>query len=235
MKIFWNYVDAVTLCDKIHHMDGNAPCRQTFINLGAKGKIMKNIYIDSKKRTVNDTGKYALQINFVFGLFDTQEAARKVYEDIMSKWDSIDDSPYGLIGILPPNYRDPDMSYFGIREEQPLSGLQAINIADYAIKNHARRDVRLGFRGGDIDKLAGKSALPIRLSRYKTAKHFDENAILTDSFWDNLVITKWTLEDEQQQWLKAVPGANLDDYRFEPRFDYFDEWDSQSLPTPKLP
>ena len=31
---------------------------------------MKNIYIDSKKRTVNDTGKYALQINYVFGLFD---------------------------------------------------------------------------------------------------------------------------------------------------------------------
>ena len=62
---------------------------------------MKNIYIDSKKRTVNDTGKYALQINYVFGLFDTLEAARKVYDDVMSKWDSIDDSPYGLIPIYP--------------------------------------------------------------------------------------------------------------------------------------
>lgn len=129
---------------------------------------MKNIYIDSNKRTVNDTGKYALQINFVFGLFDTLEAARKVYDDVMSKWDSIDDSPYGLIGILPPNYREPNL---GIEEDQPLSKLQAINIADYAVKHPARRDVRLGFKGGDMDKLAGKSTLPIRLERYKSAQN----------------------------------------------------------------
>jgi len=57
--------------------------------------------------------------------------------------------------------------------------------------------------------LAGKSSLPIRLDRYKSAKQHDENAVLTESFWDNLVITKWTLEAEQQQWLKAVPTANL--------------------------
>lgn len=201
---------------------------------------MKNIYIDSKKRTVNDTGKYALQINYVFGLFDTLEAARKVHDDVMSKWDSIDDSPYGLIGILPPNYRDPDLPNLGIKEDQPLSKLQAINIADYAIKHPARWDVRLGFKGGDIDKLAGKSSLPIRLDRYKAKKHKaakkqDVNAVFTESFWDNLVITKWTLEAEQQQWLTAVPTANLDNYRFEPRFDFFDEWNSEFLPTPKLP
>lgn len=195
---------------------------------------MKNIYIDSKKRTVNDTGKYVLQINYVFGLFETAEAARKVYDDVMSKWDSIDDSPYGLIGILPPNYRDPEL--LGMpQEEQPLSELQAINIADYAVKNPARRDVRMGFKGGSIDKLAGKSALPIRLGRYKAAKKHDANAVFTESFWDNLVITKWTLETEQQQWLTAVPTANLGDYRFESRFAYFDEWDSEFLPTPKLP
>ena len=196
---------------------------------------MKNIYIDPNKRTVNDTGKYALQINYVFGLFDTLEAARKVYDDVMSKWDSIDDSPYGLIGILPPNYREPDLPNLGIEEDQPLSKLQAINIADYAFKHPARRDVRLGFKGGDIDKLAGKSSLPIRLDRYKSAKIHDENAVLTESFWDNLVITKWTLEAEQQQWLKAVPTANLDDYRFESRFDFFDEWNSKFLPRPRLP
>lgn len=196
---------------------------------------MKNIYIDSKKKTVNDTGKYALQINYVFGLFDTFEAARKVYDDVMSKWDSIDDSPYGLIGILPPNYRDPDLPNLGIKEDQPLSKLQAINIADYAVKNPARWDVRKGFKGGNIDKLAGKSSLPIRLDRYKSAKKHDKNAVLTESFWDNLVITKWTLEAEQQQWLKAVPTANLDNYRFESRFDFFDEWDSKFLPHPRLP
>ena len=196
---------------------------------------MKNIYIDSNKRTVNDTGKYALQINYVFGLFDTFEAARKVYDDVMSKWDSIDDSPYGLIGILPPNYRDPDLPNLGIKEDQPLSKLQAINIADYAVKNPARWDVRKGFKGGNIDKLAGKSSLPIRLDRYKSAKKHDKNAVLTESFWDNLVITKWTLEAEQQQWLKAVPTANLDNYRFESRFDFFDEWDSKFLPHPRLP
>lgn len=196
---------------------------------------MKNIYIDSKKKTVNDTGKYALQINYVFGLFDTLEAARTVYDDVMSKWDSIDDSPYGLIGILPPNYRDPDLPNLGIKEDQPLSKLQAINIADYAFKHPARRDVRLGFKGGDIDKLAGKSSLPIRLDRYKSAKKHDKNAVLTESFWDNLVITKWTLEAEQQQWLKAVPTANLDNYRFESRFDFFDEWNSKFLPHPRLP
>ena len=195
---------------------------------------MKNIYIDSKKRTVNDTGKYALQINYVFGLCDTFEAARKVYDDVMSKWDSIDDSPYGLVGILSPNYRDPKLP--GMPEaEQPLSELQAINIADYAVKNPARWDVRMGFKGGNIDKLAGKSALPIRLSRYKAAKNHDKNAVFTESFWDNLVITKWTLEGEQQQWLTAVPSANLDNYRFESRFDFFDEWDSKFLPTPELP
>lgn len=196
---------------------------------------MKNIHIYLNKRTVNDTGKYALQINYVFGLFDTLEAARKVYDDVMSKWDSIDDSPYGLIGILPPNYREPDLPNLGIEEDQPLSKLQAINIADYAFKHPARRDVRLGFKGGDIDKLAGKSSLPIRLDRYKSAKKHDENAVLTESFWDNLVITKWTLEAEQQQWLKAVPTANLDDYRFESRFDFFDEWNSKFLPRPRLP
>jgi len=196
---------------------------------------MKNIHIYPNKRTVNDTGKYALQINYVFGLFDTLEAARKVYDDVMSKWDSIDDSPYGLIGILPPNYREPDLPNLGIEEDQPLSKLQAINIADYAFKHPARRDVRLGFKGGDIDKLAGKSSLPIRLDRYKSAKKHDENAVLTESFWDNLVITKWTLEAEQQQWLKAVPTANLDDYRFESRFDFFDEWNSKFLPRPRLP
>lgn len=196
---------------------------------------MKNIYIDSKKKTVNDTGKYALQINYVFGLFDTLEAARKVYDDVMSKWDSINDSPYGLIGILPPNYREPDLPNLGIKEDQPLSKLQAINIADYAFKHPARRDVRLGFKGGDIDKLAGKSSLPIRLDRYKSAKKHDKNAVLTESFWDDLVITKWTLEAEQQQWLKAVPTANLDNYRFESRFDFFDEWNSKFLPHPRLP
>ena len=195
---------------------------------------MKNIYIDSQKRTVNDTGKYVLQINYVFGLFETSEAARKVYDDVMSKWDSIDDSPYGLIGILSPNYREPE--YPGMpQEEQPLSELQAINIADYAVKNPARWDVRMGYKGGSIDKLAGKSALPIRLGRYKAAKKHDKNAVFTESFWDNLVITKWTLEGAQQQWLKAVPTANLDDYRFESRFDYFDEWDSEFLPRPRLP
>ena len=195
---------------------------------------MKNIYIDSKKRTVNDTDKYALQINYVFGLFDTLEAARKVYDDVMSKWDSIDDSPYGLIGILPPNYRDPKLP--GMPEaEQPLFELQAINIADYAVKHPARRDVRLGFKGGDIDKLAGKSSLPIRLDRYKSAKKHDENAVLTESFWDALIITKWKLEEVQEQWLKAVPSANLDDYRFESTFSVFDEWDSQFLPRPRLP
>lgn len=194
---------------------------------------MKNIYIDSKKRTVNDTGKYALQINYVFGLFDTFEAARKVYDDVMSKWDSIDDSPYGLIGILSPNYRDPKLP--GMPEaEQPLSELQAINIADYAVKHPARRDVRLGFKGV-IDKLAGKSSLPIRLDRYKSAKKHDENAVLTESFWDALIITKWKLEDVQEQWLKAVPSANLDDYRFESNFSVFDEWDSKFLPHPRLP
>lgn len=194
---------------------------------------MKNIYIDSKKRTVNDTDKYALQINYVFGLFDTLEAARKVYDDVMSKWDSIDDSPYGLIGILPPNYRDPKLP--GMPEaEQPLSELQAINIADYAVKHPARRDVRLGFKGV-IDKLAGKSSLPIRLDRYKSAKKHDENAVLTESFWDALIITKWKLEDVQEQWLKAVPSANLDDYRFESNFSVFDEWDSKFLPHPRLP
>lgn len=196
---------------------------------------MKNIYIDSKKRTVNDTGKYALQINFCFGLFDTFEAARKVYDDVMSKWDSIDDSPYGFICIFPPNYRDPDFPNLGIKEDQPLSKLQAINIADYAFKHPARRDVRLGFKGGDIDKLAGKSSLPIRLDRYKSAKKHDENAVLTESFWDALIITKWNLEDAQEQWLKAVPTANLDDYRFESRFDFFDEWNSKFLPRPRLP
>jgi hypothetical protein len=195
---------------------------------------MKNIYIDSKKRTVNDTGKYALQINYVFGLFDTKEAARKVYDNVMSKWDSIDDSPYGLIGILPPNYRDPKLP--GMPEaEQSLSELQAINIADYAVKHPARRDVRLGFKGGDIDKLAGKSSLPIRLDRYKSAKKHDENAVLTESFWDALIITKWKLEEVQEQWLKAVPTANLDDYRFESIFSVFDEWDSKFLPRPKFP
>lgn len=195
---------------------------------------MKKIYIDSKKRTVNDTGKYALQINYVFGLFDTLEAARTVYDDVMSKWDSIDDSPYGLIGILPPNYRDPKLP--GMPEaEQPLSELQAINIADYAVKHPARRDVRLGFKGGDIDKLAGKSSLPIRLDRYKSEKKHDENADLTESFWDALIITKWKLEDVQEQWLKAVPSANLDDYRFESNFSVFDEWDSKFLPHPRLP
>ena len=151
---------------------------------------MKKIYIDSKKRTVNDTGKYALQINFVFGLFDTLEAARKVYDDVMSKWDSIDDSPYGLIGILPPNYREPDLPNLGIKEEQPLSKLQAINIADYAFKHPARRDVRLGLKGGNIDKLAGKSTLPIRLERYKSAKKHENKSLMTDSFWDALTRTK---------------------------------------------
>lgn len=195
---------------------------------------MKNIYIDSKKRTVNDTDKYALQINYVFGLFDTLEAARKVYDDVMSKWDSIDDSPCGLIGILPPNYRDPKLP--GMPEaEQPLFELQAINIADYAVKHPARRDVRLGFKGGDIDKLAGKSSLPIRLDRYKSAKKHDENAVLTESFWDALIITKWKLEEVQEEWLKAVPTANLDDYRFESSFSVFDEWDSKFLPHPRLP
>ena len=196
---------------------------------------MKNIYIDSKKRTVNDTGKYALQINYVFGLFDTLEAARKVYDDVMSKWDSIDDSPYGLIGILPPNYREPDLPNLGIKEDQPLSKLQAINIADYAVKHPARRDVRLGFKGGNIDKLAGKSSLPIRLDRYKSAKKHDENAVLTESFWDALIITKWKLEEVQEQWLKAVPSANLADYRIERTFCVLDEWDSQFLPRPRLP
>lgn len=196
---------------------------------------MKNIYIDSKKKTVNDTGKYALQINYVFGLFDTLETARTVYDDVMSKWDSIDDSPYGLIGILPPNYRDPDLPNLGIKEEQTLSELQPINIEDYAFKHPARRDVRLGFKGGDIDKLAGKSSLPIRLDRYKSAKKHDKNAVLTESFWDALIITKWKLEEVQEQWLKAVPSANLDDYRFESTFSVFDEWDSQFLPRPRLP
>ena len=194
---------------------------------------MKNIYISQDKKIVNNTGKFALQINFVFGLFDTLDAARKVYDDVMSKWDSIDDSPYGLIGILPPNYREPELPGTP-QEEQPLSELQAINIADYAVKNPARRDVRMGFKGGDIDKLAGKSALPIRLDRYKGAKKHDKNAGLTEIFEDDFVITKWTLEAEQQRWLKAVPKANLDNYRFERRFDYFDEWDSEFLPTPKL-
>lgn len=196
---------------------------------------MENTRIDTCKVTVNDTGKYALQLNYFFGLFDTQAEAKAAYHAIMSPWDSIDDSPYGMIGILPPNYRDRPLPEFGITEEQPLSELQAINIADYAVKNPARRDVRMGFKGGNIDKLAGKSALPIRLSRYKSAKNHDKTTVLTESFWDNLVITKWTLEGEQQQWLKAVPTANLDDYRFESRFDFFDEWNSEFLPTPKLP
>ena len=196
---------------------------------------MKNIYIDSKKRTVNDTGKYALQINYVFDLFDTLEAARKVYDDVMSKWDSINDSPYGLIGILPPNYREPDLPNLGIEEDQPLSKLQAINIADYAVKHPARRDVRLGFKGGDMDKLAGKSTLPIRLERYKSAKKHENKSLMTDSFWDALIITKWKLEELQEQWLKAVPTANLDDYRFESIFSVFDEWDSKFLPCPKFP
>lgn len=195
---------------------------------------MKNIYIDSKKRTVNDTGKYALQINYVFGLFDTLEAARTVYDDVMSKWDSIDDSPYGLIGILPPNYRDTDLPNLGIKEDQPLSKLQAINIADYAFKHPARRGVRLGFKGG-IDKLAGKSTLPIRLERYKSTKKYEDKSLKTDSFWDALIITKWKLEEVQEQWLKAVPSANLDDYRFESTFSVFDEWDSKFLPRPRLP
>lgn len=196
---------------------------------------MKKIYIDSKKRTVNDTGKYALQINYVFGLFDTLAAARKVYDDVMSKWDSIDDSPYGLIGILPPNYLDPCFPNLGITEEQPLSELQPINIEDYAFKHPARRDVRLGFKGGDIDKLAGKSTLPIRLERYKSAKKHEEKSLMTDSFWDALIITKWNLEDAQDQWLKAVPSANLDDYSFQSSFSVFDEWDSKFLPHPRLP
>ena len=195
---------------------------------------MKNIYIDSKKRTVNNTGKFVLQINSVFGLFDTLDAARKVYDDITSKWDSIDDSPYGCVGILPPNYRDPEIPSFP-REEQLLSELQAINIVDYAVKNPDRWDIKKGYKGGDIDKLAGKSALPIRLDRYKGAKKHAKNAGLMEIFEDDFVITKWTLEAEQQRWLKAVPKANLDNYRFERRFDYFDEWDSQFLPTPKLP
>ena len=167
-------------------------------------------------------------------MFDTLEAARKVYDDITSKWDSIDDSPYGCVGILPPNYRDPEIPAFP-REEQLLSELQAINIVDYAVKNPDRWDIKKGYKGGDIDKLAGKSALPIRLDRYKGAKKHAKNAGLTEIFEDDFVITKWTLEAEQQRWLKAVPKANLDNYRFERRFDYFDEWDSQFLPTPKLP
>ena len=220
-------------------MDGRRPARQNLLSIGAKGKTMKNIYIDSKKRTVNNTGKFVLQINSVFGLFDTLEAARKVYDDITSKWDSIDDSPYGCVGILPPNYRDPEIPGFP-REEQLLSELQAINIVDYAVKNPDRWAVRMGYRGGDIDKLAGKSALPIRLGLYKAKKHkaakkHDKNAVFTEIFEDDFTITEWTLSAEQQQWLRAVPTANLDDYRFERRFDFFDEWHSEFLPTPKLP
>lgn len=196
---------------------------------------MKNIYIDFKRKLINDTGKYALQINSVFGLFDTLKSARDVYEKVMSQWDSIDDSPYGFICIIPPNYRDPDLPNLGITEEQTLSELQSINIEDYAFKHPTRRDVRLGFKGGDIDKLAGKSSLPIRLDRYKSAKKHDENAVLTESFWDALIITKWKLEEVQEQWLKAVPSANLDNYRFESTISVFDEWDSQFLPCPRLP
>ena len=196
---------------------------------------MKNIYIDFKRKLINDTGKYALQINSVFGLFDTLKDARDVYEKVMSKWDSIDDSPYGLIGILPPNYREPDLPNLGIEEDQPLSKLQAIDIVDYAFKHPARRDVRLGFKGGNIDKLAGKSTLPIRLERYKSAKKHNEKSLTTDSFWDAFIITKWKLEDVQEEWLKAVPTANLDNYRFESTFSVFDEWDSKFLPHPKLP
>lgn len=50
---------------------------------------MKNIYIDFKRKLINDTGKYALQINSVFGLFDTLKDARDVYEKVISQWDSI--------------------------------------------------------------------------------------------------------------------------------------------------
>ena len=196
---------------------------------------MKNIYIDFKRKLINDTGKYALQINSVFGLFDTLKDARDVYEKVISQWDSIDDSPYGFICIFPPNYRDPDFPNLGIKEDQPLSKLQAINIADYAFKHPARWGVRKGFKGGNIDRLVGKSSLPIRLERYKSAKKHDEQTFMTESFWDALIITKWKLEDVQEQWLKAVPSANLDDYRFESNFSVFDEWDSKFLPHPRLP
>jgi len=51
---------------------------------------MKSIYIDSQKRTVNDTGKYALQINYVFGLFDTLAPERQhvqhIFEHVFESW-----------------------------------------------------------------------------------------------------------------------------------------------------
>lgn len=44
---------------------------------------MKNTRIDTHKVTVNDTGKYALQLNYFFGLFDTQAEAKAAYHAIM--------------------------------------------------------------------------------------------------------------------------------------------------------
>lgn len=194
---------------------------------------MKNIRIESSKAIVNDTGKYALQVNFFFGLFDSKEEAQQAYHTVFDQYDSIDDSPYGSIGILPPGYRETFRTAKGT-EELHLSELQAVNIVDYAVKNPQRRNARLGLTASEsIDKLAGKSALPVRLVLFKAEKHnFD---LTSDDFWEHLVVTKWTPEDSVKAWLEAVPDANPENYRFEQRFSRSDEWDSKSIPTPKLP
>ena len=192
---------------------------------------MKNTRIDTHKVTVNDTGKYALQLNYFFGLFDTKAEAEAAYHAIMSPWDSIDDSPYGMIGILPPNYRDIPLPEFGITEEQPLSGLQAIDIIDYALKNPKRRAARYGFDNSGTDKLAGKSRLPARLAIYKS------RGIMHDGFFSALpeiAFKRYSEADEQADWLKVCPEARLEDYDFSQR-DFLGEWSSERLPTLQLP
>lgn len=187
------------------------------------------IHLNYGKGIHNDTQNFVVVLDRVFGFVASQTEAETII-DIAIPGGDIDDSGHGFCGIYPPGSKD---GYF--RDSlQKLSEYQAIDIKGYAEK-HANRRWN-AFK--DQDLLVGKSALPIRFGYFKTMKRL-KNKSERDFFEDMLlgdeVISCWTLEEAIREWKAAVPSANVENYRFEPRFSSLEEWNSKALMSPYLP
>lgn len=168
--------------------------------------------INTKQPINNNTDKYAVVIDNYFGFAVSQEEAEKIVNIDIG---DIGESAHGYCCIYPPLAKDK----YKEGDYQNLSEYQAINIQDFAKKRTKRAGQKYDRRF--IDRLDGKSWLPIRFINFKTLKSSPIPKSYNDIDWDSLLDNVAPTTDEElkqeriKSWLKAVPNADINKYNFD--------------------
>lgn len=154
----------------------------------------------------NNTKKYILIVDGVFGYLDTLADVKVAQKIAMGDADIIDETCFWSMSVLAPNQTLGRSD----KESTPITNYQAIDIVGYATKRPQRAALKFSIEHQHRDPLAGKCDLPRRFAEYK-----NRNVSLMDLDLDDLDLSVWTAEKAQADWLKVVPNADLSKYKFE--------------------